>query len=56
MAGKARLGAFDVIGDVAVIEDGGKKEVREILKRHKSVKTVLRKMGERKGKLRLRKF
>lgn len=56
MAGKARLGAFDVIGDVAVIEEGGRKEAREILKRHRHVKTVLRKGSERKGRLRLRKF
>jgi tRNA (guanine37-N1)-methyltransferase len=56
MAGKARLGAFDIIGDVAVIEEGGREEVREILKRHKHVRTVLKKGGERKGRLRLRKF
>lgn len=57
MAGKGvKLGAFDVIGDVAVIEEGGRKEVIEILKRHRHVRTVLKKRGERKGKLRLRKF
>lgn len=55
MAGKARLGAFDIIGNVAVIEDG-REELREILKRHPHIKTVLKKGGKRKGKLRLRKF
>ncbi len=56
MAGKTKPGAFDVIGDIAVIEEGGREELREILKRHKHIRTVLKKAGERKGRLRLRKF
>lgn len=57
MAKKAlKLGSFDIIGDVAIIEDGGRAEAREILRKHKHVKTVLKKGGKRTGRLRLRTF
>lgn len=52
--------AFDIIGDVAVVEvpEGGKEReiARLIVSDHPRVKTVLRKMGEREGKYRTRRF
>jgi tRNA (guanine37-N1)-methyltransferase len=54
--------AFDIIGDVALIEipdelDSREKLIAEtVLKVHKNIKTVCRKMGVRSGELRLRKL
>ncbi len=53
-----KLPSFDIIGDIAIIEAGSeeKKIAKEILKRHKNVKTVLKKASERYGTFRLRKL
>ncbi|MCK4496881.1 MAG: class I SAM-dependent methyltransferase family protein [Candidatus Aenigmarchaeota archaeon] len=52
--------AFDIIGDVAIVEiEGGENEkgiAKLIVKNHPHIKTVLRKMGGREGKYRVRKF
>jgi tRNA (guanine37-N1)-methyltransferase len=56
----SKMPAFDIIGDVAVVEiPEGRKErgiAELIVKNHPRIKTVLRKMGEREGKYRIRKF
>ncbi len=52
--------AFDIIGDIALVEipeelDGKEKLIAEtILKVHRNIRTVCRKMGVRSGELRLR--
>lgn len=55
-----KLPAFDIIGDIAIVEvpEGvNEKEVaKEIMKIHKRVKTVFKKASERYGKFRLRKL
>lgn len=55
-----RLQAFDIIGDVAVVEIGegrNEKEIAEsIVKNHPHVRTILVKMGDREGEYRTRKF
>lgn len=55
-----RLQAFDIIGDIAIVEinDGrNEKEIVEsILKNHPHVKTIMKKQGEREGKFRTRKL
>ena len=49
--------AYDLIGNkekaVEIIGEGGLKTAKEIMERHKAVKSVLKKLGERKGKYRL---
>ncbi len=48
---------YDIIGSrekaVAIIEKGGKKEAEEIMKKHKNVKSVLKKLSGRSGAYRL---
>ena len=56
--------SFDIIGNkekaVAIVEIGkgeNEKEIaEEIMKKHKNIKSVLRKVSERKGELRLREY
>ena len=52
--------SFDIVGDVAVFETrergNDRKIAGEIISRHKSVRSVFRKTGERKGRYRLRKL
>lgn len=47
------MASFDIIGSrekaVAIIEKGGKKLAEDIMKKHKNVKTVLKKTSGRKG-------
>jgi len=55
-----KIPSFDIIGDIAVVEipEGAKEKdiAKLIVKNHPHVKTVLRKIGERKGKYRTRRF
>lgn len=48
---------YDIIGSrekaVAIIESGGKKFAEELMKKHKNVKSVLKKLSGRKGEYRL---
>lgn len=50
--------AFDIIGDIAVVEVEGKEDEKNIVgqfrKIHPNVKTVLKKSGEREGEFRTR--
>jgi len=56
--------SFDIVGNrekaVAIVEipegEDEKKVAEEIMKKHKNVKSVLKKISERKGKLRLRDY
>ena len=49
--------AFDIIGDVAILdEDAGKKEADSLRKTYPHVKTILKKSGEREGEFRTRKL
>jgi len=58
------MGSFDVIGSkekaVAIVEvpegTDGKKIAEEIIRKHKSVKSVLKKIGEREGEYRTREY
>ncbi len=55
-----KMPAFDIIGDIAVVEipeKGNEKDIlKSIMKNHPHVKTILRKMGERGGRHRTRRF
>jgi tRNA (guanine37-N1)-methyltransferase len=57
---KMKMPAFDIIGDVAVVEipeDGNEKEiVRLIIEKHPHVMTILKKAGQREGEYRTRKL
>jgi len=48
--------SFEIIGDIAVIEEGGVREAEVIMKVHRNVKVVLRKAGEVSGEFRIRKY
>lgn len=48
--------SFEIIGDIAILEDGGEREAEAILKVHRNVKVVLRKAGEVEGEFRIRKY
>ena len=52
--------AFEIVGDVAIFETEEKRKdkkiAEEIVKAHKRVKTVLKKISERTGVYRIRKF
>ncbi|MDI3502954.1 MAG: tRNA (guanine37-N1)-methyltransferase [Archaeoglobi archaeon] len=48
--------SFEIIGDIAILEEGGLKEAEAIMKVHKNVRVVLRKAGEVSGEFRVRKY
>ncbi|MBU5689508.1 MAG: methyltransferase [Candidatus Aenigmatarchaeota archaeon] len=58
------MGGYEIIGNrdkaIAIVEiekgENGKKIAEEIMKKHKNVKTVLKKMSERKGVIRTRSY
>ena len=43
---------YDIIGDIAILKKGDKKEARKILKEQRNIKTVLVKVEKVKGRLR----
>jgi len=47
---------FEVIGDIAILEEGGRKEADAIMRVHKNVRVVLRKAGEVEGEFRVRRY
>lgn len=57
---RVKMPAFDIIGDVAVVEvpeGGNEKEIAErIVEKHPHVRTVLGKAGQREGEFRTRKL
>lgn len=52
--------AFDIVGAIAIIEApthaGGKETAKKIMRQHKHIKSVYRKIGGHEGKLRLQKL